>query len=379
LSRNLLMPGDPAPWFRAPSNVNPDFDFASAAGRYIVLAFVGADDAPAGQGLYDAFLEEAALFADADRYLFAVALGRRDAAARKSLAELRPGMDTFWDDGRVSRLYGALPAEDAGAEFVPVSYLLGLDLRVLAVARHPDPADQARMIFDTMRRLPALGTPRAGSVQAPVLILPDVFEPALCRRLIEGYKRDGGTESGFMRDRDGKTVTVVDHSHKRRSDWSIKDEQLRETLRQRVLRRIVPEIQRAFQFKVTRMERYIVACYDAAVGGYFQPHRDNTTKGTAHRRFAVTINLNTEAYEGGALMFPEYGRTVCRPPTGGAVVFSCGLLHQALPVTSGKRYAFLPFLYDDAAAKVREANNAFLGENVAAYRPGAQSGGKAQS
>jgi predicted 2-oxoglutarate/Fe(II)-dependent dioxygenase YbiX len=172
-----------------------------------------------------------------------------------------------------------------------------------------------------------------------------------------------------MRERDGKTVLVLDHQHKRRSDWTIEDESLRETLRRRVLRRIVPEIRRAFQFEVTRMERYIVACYDAAVGGYFQPHRDNTTKGTAHRRFAVTVNLNTEAYEGGALMFPEYGRAAYRPPAGGAAVFSCGLLHQALPVTRGKRYAFLPFLYDDAAAQIREANNAYLGENVAAYRP----------
>ena len=29
-------------------------------------------------------------------------------------------------------------------------------------------------------------------------------------------------------------------------------------------------------------------------------------------------------------------------------------------VTSGKRYAFLPFLYDTAAAKIREENGAFL-------------------
>jgi predicted 2-oxoglutarate/Fe(II)-dependent dioxygenase YbiX len=374
VSRNLLMPGDPAPWFRAPSNVNPNFDFASVAGRYIVLSFLGPRGAPVGQALYDAFLAEAALFADPDRYFFAVVLGSRESGEAGSPGEHRPGMDTFWDEGSISRRYGALLQEATSADFAPVTYLLGLDLRVLAVARHPDPAEQVRMILDTVRRLPKLGAPRAGSVQAPVLVLPDIFEPALCRRLVEGYEADGGTESGFMRERDGKTVLVLDHSHKRRSDWTIEDEKLRDTLRQHVLRRIIPEIQRAFQFKVTRMERYIVACYDAAVGGYFQPHRDNTTKGTAHRRFAVTINLNTEAYEGGALMFPEYGRTVYRPPTGGAVVFSCGLLHQALPVTSGKRYAFLPFLYDDAAAQVREANNAFLGENVAAYRAGAQSG-----
>ena len=37
-------------------------------------------------------------------------------------------------------------------------------------------------------------------------------------------------------------------------------------------------------------------------------------------------------------------------------------------MTRGKRYAFLPFLYDDAAAKLREENNKYLGEGVAAYK-----------
>lgn len=121
-------------------------------------------------------------------------------------------------------------------------------------------------------------------------------------------------------------------------------------------------------FDATRMERYIVACHDSAEGGRFAAHRDNTTGGTAHRRFAVTINLNAEEFEGGELRFPEYGRRSWRAPTGGAVVFSCSLPHQALPVTAGVRYAFLPFLYDEAAARVREANNAKLGEGVGAYR-----------
>jgi predicted 2-oxoglutarate/Fe(II)-dependent dioxygenase YbiX len=105
------------------------------------------------------------------------------------------------------------------------------------------------------------------------------------------------------------------------------------------------------------MERYIVSCYDADEEAHFKPHRDNTTKGTAHRRFAVTINLNAEEYDGGDLRFPEY-RPVgsYRAPTGGAVVFSCSLLHEAMPVTRGKRYAFLPFLYDDAAAAIRLEN-----------------------
>ena len=56
-------------------------------------------------------------------------------------------------------------------------------------------------------------------------------------------------------------------------------------------------------------------------------------------------------------MFPEFGRKVYRAPTGGAVVFSCGALHQVTPITRGRRYAFLSFLYGEADAARREANN----------------------
>jgi len=196
-----------------------------------------------------------------------------------------------------------------------------------------------------------------------------VFEPELCRRLIAGYEKGGGHESGFMQDRDGKTVLVIDHNFKRRSDWYIDDMDLIETTRDRITRRLVPEISKVFQFSATRMERYLVCCYEATTGGYFHAHRDNTTKGTAHRRFAVTINLNSDEYRGGELVFPEFGRNRFKPPSGGAVVFSCSLLHQALPVREGRRFVFLPFLYDDEAAKVREANNVHLGDNVVAYRP----------
>ena len=38
------------------------------------------------------------------------------------------------------------------------------------------------------------------------------------------------------------------------------------------------------------------------------------------------------------------------------MVFSCSLLHEATPVTGGRRFAFLPFLYDDAAAPIRRRN-----------------------
>jgi predicted 2-oxoglutarate/Fe(II)-dependent dioxygenase YbiX len=162
-----------------------------------------------------------------------------------------------------------------------------------------------------------------------------------------------------MRDVDGKTVGVLD-DFKRRRDVNIADEELRRQLMLRLRRRLLPEIKRVYQFEATRLERYLVACYDAAEGGYFRPHRDNESLATAHRRFAVSINLNAEAFEGGDLRFPEFGPRTYRPPTGGAVVFCCSLQHEATPVTKGRRYAFLPFLYDEAGARLREENLQYL-------------------
>ena len=49
-------------------------------------------------------------------------------------------------------------------------------------------------------------------------------------------------------------------------------------------------------------------------------------------------------------------------------MFSTPLPHAVSKVTSGRRYAFLPFLYDEEAAKIREANNQYLGEGIGAYR-----------
>lgn len=42
------------------------------------------------------------------------------------------------------------------------------------------------------------------------------------------------------------------------------------------------------------------------------------------------------------------------------MVFSCSLLHQVSKMTRGKRYAFVPFLYDEAAARIREQNQQFV-------------------
>jgi predicted 2-oxoglutarate/Fe(II)-dependent dioxygenase YbiX len=157
----------------------------------------------------------------------------------------------------------------------------------------------------------------------------------------------------------GKTTTLSDWRLKRRSDVGLAAPEVRELVRGQIVRRLLPAIERYFQFRATRMERCIVACYDSEVGGHFHRHRDNVNAGAQHRRFAVSINLNNN-FEGCDLTFPEFGRKTYRPPEGGALVFSCGALHQVTPVTKGRRYAFLTFLYGEEDAKKREANNARL-------------------
>lgn len=352
----MLMPNDPAPWFTARSTVNQNFHFDTAGGRYVVLCFFGSAGDSGSRRILDDINHHRDVFKVDSTVFFGISIDPHD----ESLGRVRqdwPGIVYFWDfDLDVSRLYGA--ASPDGSQFNPFTAILDPALRTIAVL--PFGTDPENHVLQIRRVLDAQPPVRMLTGFAPVLCIPGVFEPDFCRMLIDLYEQYGGAESGFMRDVDGKTVGVTDYRHKRRSDFDIVDEKIIRAAQLLLHRRIVPEIKKAFQFNATRIERHIVACYDASTGGHFRPHRDNTTKGTAHRRFAVSINLNADEHEGGDLRFPEFGPRTYRPNSGGAVVFSCSLLHEATPVTRGKRYAFLPFLYDDEAAKVRLANLQFV-------------------
>lgn len=61
----------------------------------------------------------------------------------------------------------------------------------------------------------------------------------------------------------------------------------------------------------------------------------------------MSINLNTEEFEGGELRFPEFGDQRYRPESGTAIVFSSTLLHEAMHVTRGTRYVLLAFLFGE--------------------------------
>ena len=355
--------GDPAPWFTQRSASHPRYAFDTAAGRYIVLCFYGSAGNAVSRGALKSIFAGRTIFDDEKACFFGISLDQDD-ERKKRVRDSFPGLRFIWDfDGVAYRLYGAI-AKEADLKQGKVAMrrhwvVLDPTLRIIKILRFSSDGSCAREILGFVESLPPPSQFAGFEVHAPILVLPNVFEPGLCRRLIELYEAHGGEESGFMSEVAGKTVVIQDYSHKRRRDYVIEDPELQNVLEARIGRRVVPELFKVHQFNATRIERFIVACYRSEDGGHFMAHRDNTTKGTAHRRFAVSINLNSE-FEGGELKFPEYGPRSLKPPAGGAVVFSCSLLHAVSKVTSGKRYAFLPFLYDEAAAKVREQNDKFL-------------------
>ncbi|MBX9699659.1 MAG: hypothetical protein K2X74_09485 [Acetobacteraceae bacterium] len=103
-----LLPGDPAPWFYAPTAANPRYNFASVAGRYVVLAFPGPASHPAAAVAHGALRQAQAegLLDDTRAVGFVVSIDPAD-DAEGGPRDAIPGLRVFRDrDGAVSKLYG---------------------------------------------------------------------------------------------------------------------------------------------------------------------------------------------------------------------------------------------------------------------------------
>jgi predicted 2-oxoglutarate/Fe(II)-dependent dioxygenase YbiX/peroxiredoxin len=346
----MLTAGDCAPWFEGASSLHPKASFATLGGRYVVLSFFGSASQPSSRQMLEDLTRNMNHFMQRGAFFCGISIAPEDS---RRLAPPPQGVVYFWDTDRaISRLYGAIL--EGSLDYLQHTLILDPGLRVVAALGLSDKGrDHIAQILKVLDQLPPLGSI---SRFAPVLAIPHVFEPELCRTLIDTYHRCATDEGGMLAEKQGQAIRVHDHNFKSRTDVNVTDPSLIALIQTRLRQRIFPDIRKCFQFHVTHIERYLVGCYDATTGGHFRPHRDDTTRGSAHRRFAISINLNTEEFEGGLLRFPEYGATTYRAPTGGAVVFSCSLMHEVSPVTRGRRFTFLPFVFDDAAERIRQAN-----------------------
>lgn len=211
--------------------------------------------------------------------------------------------------------------------------------RVLAVCQE---AAGLAELADTLAATLSQAADRRVTTAAPVLFVPQVFEPELCRELIAHFETGAHADSP-MPGKDGG-AGAVDPKAKVRKDLSLGDDPLGRRVSATLARRLLPEVQKAFFYRPTRFERPKLVRYDAEQGGHFHVHRDNPSPQTAHRRFAVSLNLNDD-FEGGDLVFPEYDDRCYAPPAGGALVFGCAHAHAVRPVTAGRRHALITFLY----------------------------------
>ncbi len=332
-----LQPGERAPDFLLPDRRDIRISlYDKVKGGPIVVAFLPAGD-PAAARERAAFLAAAPRFASAGAHLFLVCGGSPAALSADAAAAGEAARLVADGDGAVARRYG-VPGRTA-------VFVLDPNARVRAAF-----AEGATLAADALECAAALAPapPVELELHPPILLVPEALEPDFCKYLIGEFHRRGHQESGTFRVVEGQMVKAPNYGVKRRQDHHVVDADLLEAIGSRFRRRIAPEIQRAFNTRIAWVEEFKIVCYDAEPGGYFRPHRDNTTPQTAHRRFAMTLVLNAEEFEGGALRFPEYGNVQYRPATGTAVIFSCSLLHEATPITSGLRYVLLSFMSDEA-------------------------------
>ncbi|MPZ31050.1 MAG: hypothetical protein GEV13_08645 [Rhodospirillales bacterium] len=230
----------------------------------------------------------------------------------------------------------------------PAAVVVDAGGRLAAVMPRPSYEGAASIL----ERLHAAVTPGTVQFQAPVLLVERVLDPALCTRLMEHWQRGEKRADGVASAAGAAHAHAHAHAHadvKRRLDVPVDDVAVFSALREALVRRVLPAVLQAFQIRIVQFELPRVGCYDAETGGWFRRHRDNTTPFTAHRQFAISLNLNSpEEYDGGQVRFPEFGCQRYQPNAGAALVFSCSLLHEAVPVTRGRRFGLFTFLHDES-------------------------------
>lgn len=334
-----LQPGDRVPNFRRVDSSGATRLFYDLHyGQPFVVAVLPDDESDLRGELEQALEQQLDLWKDVSR----LALKNGNPQECEAYIERRPLSFPLLADDR------AVTSFLTGRERQDRLVLLALDANLRLLARlEPSGADELVRDLRAVYADQFIGEPQLVRSPAPVMVLPRVFSPSLCDELIDFFEQDGGHESGVLYLEGDRERWAPDPETKVRRDVYIRDEATSARVRDQLRRTLLPEIETCFQYQVARHEPFKLVRYGGEKPGYFRPHRDNVTRDAKHRRFAMTLNLNDpESYSGGQLRFPEHSPHLYQPPRGGAIVFSCSLVHEATPVTRGTRYALLAFFYN---------------------------------
>jgi hypothetical protein len=272
--------------------------------------------------------------------VFAVTLAQARVAAEQKL----PVPVLLDRDGKAFAAFGA------GTRDHPTTFVIRPNNHVYAILKGAG-AEQAAAARAAVESMTGEARATDPAPHPPILIVPDVLSREDCRRLVQVYETRGKQflEPGHGDDQmttDYK-MRIPEYGRGDRIDHWIIDKDTMAFIDGRLSTRLFPEIRKAFQYPISRRERMRIGSYTGTRGGETHGHRDDSEVVSSHRRFAVSINLNTEEFEGGGLRFAEYGDQRYRPATGAAIVFSSSILHEALEVRSGRRLVLLVFLYGE--------------------------------
>ena len=337
--------GDRAPDFLGAALTGVSWSLEGLAGRAAVLLALGGVEPAAAAAAFSRL--SAAKAGLAAQTIQALALAPMTVALSRVLAV----------DPLANEMVAYLPAgcglETLAAGGEPAAVLIDRAGRIVDIA----PFTTAEDLIARWRATASYAASEAGRAcasTAPVLLIPNVASREFCARAIahfEASEHNPGVMASFA---GGAAYAKLDEAKKHRREMVLEpDHPLHAEIVEIFARRCAPEVKRAFQADLTSVDRIVIARYDDT-GGYFRRHRDDAAPHVAFREFAISLNLNTEAYEGGEILFPEYADHRYSPPAGSAVIFSASLLHEAAPVTRGSRYVVLSFL-STAAGQARAA------------------------
>ena len=337
-SMSSLAVGERAPQIVGTTELGRFFSLEVQAGRPAVLLLLRSDDAQAARALLHALAETAEpRLRQAGVDL--VPLAALDAAFVRAFAD---------DEERRGQIVYTTDVEGPAAGEHPLAVFLDRSGRIAHIA----PISCAYDLIEALGAAAPFLRSEAARLcvsSAPVLIIPNLLTPSQCQALIAHFETSAHKAGVMASVRDGQAWVKTDESKKLRREIELAEDSEPHRLILNVLaEQCAPEIKRAFQADMAHADRILLARYDDT-GGYFKRHKDNAAPQTAFREFAISLNLNTQDYEGGELLFPEFNDHRYNPPAGAAIIFSASLLHEAAPVTKGSRYVALSFLSSAAA------------------------------
>ncbi|WP_158914619.1 hypothetical protein [Caulobacter sp. S45] len=148
----------------------------------------------------------------------------------------------------------------------------------------------------------------------------------------------------------------VDRSFKSREDNELTNPALIDGIVDRISRQIGPEPWRAFKYRPIRIRRFSYRVLDSGNHGHYWPHLDDSRPSTAHRRFAISIDLD-DAFSGGELTFPEFATIRYRLAAEAALVFSCS--HAPWRAAGHRRttLSISSVVYDEEALDVHRTDH----------------------